>query len=126
MSREISKFFDEAFLGSGGGTPVTTCSCGRTTYCDSNHYESGEREDLDAGRNKDPERILYVENDYVSFYVIWGVTFVWGCPCGGLENLEVQIWRHRTQIARYLALRVEAIVADGNAVLDSLSIVESG
>ena len=125
MSIEISKFFDEAFLGSGGGTPVATCSCGRTTYCDSDHYEEGEREDLDSSRNADPQRMLYIEDDYVSIYVLWDITFVFGCPCGGLKNLENQIWHHRAQIAKYLAIRARANVADANAVLDSLALTES-
>lgn len=121
MSEEVSTFFDAAFLGCGGGTPVAECSCGRTTYCDSDHYEDGEREELDLQRAGRPGQVFYIEEGSVGVYEVLGATFVFGCPCDGLRRLEERIWKHRNEISRYLTARARAQLEDAQSVLDDLS-----
>lgn len=120
MSGEVSEFFESAFLGCGCGTPVAECSCGRTTYSDSDHYDTGEREALDRRNASHPDRVLYIEDDAVSVYVVWGAEVVVGCPCKALSRLEKSIWDNRKQITKYLTSRAKAQASDANAILSEI------
>lgn len=121
MSVEPSDLFEDVFLGSGGGTPVSMCWCGRVAYSDSPYYDPGEREGLEQRAAESPEQyVFFGDCDSISIVEIFGMTFVRGCPCNALARLERFIWTYRKSIARYLKRRAEAVAKEAQDVLGDL------
>lgn len=106
---EPSEHFSEAF-GSGIGSPMLECNCGRTHYApDSEFIEQSEADEMIAASKAKPDRVIVHQgDDGVSAAVINGATMVRGCPCGWLAKFEDYIWNERERILRYYKLRREA------------------
>lgn len=102
-----TKWFTEAFLGTGGGSPVQECACGRVHFSDSMHYDEGEKEELFAKQEKNPKKYIYDgASDGVSYVDMDGSTFVDGCECNGVQRYERFIWANRARIIEYLDARL--------------------
>jgi hypothetical protein len=105
---ENSEHFLDAFCSVMGGSPVVTCHCGIVVYCDSEHYNEGEFEGLEAQSKLFPGGFHFQGYDSVGHRQIAGKTYVEGCPCKALEKLEAFLWSERDSISRYIYDRARA------------------
>ncbi len=100
MTSEFEKLF------SWGGTPQAECGCGRVHYAQDGHcMEPGELAGLEARRKKNPDRYVPTTDDSVSITDVFGVTYVWDCPCQWAEKMERHLWARRIPIMKYFTAR---------------------
>lgn len=112
--------FEAAFMGCGGGTPVTQCGCGRTCFAaDSPHYDEGELDHLQEQRSLKPRRYEeFAGAESVHFVEILGRAYVWGCPCNYAETAQRLLWRYRDEILQYLGARAKREAAEAQQTID--------
>lgn len=90
------------------GTPVSTCSCGRTHFGDGDCMEEGEHEGLLAKARERPEKyISHPDAQSMSIGEFAGMHIVWDCQCDALARYERFIWENRSKIIEYIKARAE-------------------
>ena len=110
---EASKHFLDAFRSSGIGSPQLECGCGRINYgVDSDCFDEGELEHLEAERQKNPKGYEAHDGNGVSGGEILGRFAVDGCPCNYAAYAERLLWANRNEIARFLRDRLNEEVTE--------------
>jgi hypothetical protein len=111
---KVSELFRDVVT-QGGGTPVQTCSCGKTYFADGDKacYDPGEKEDLERQASEKPEKYISSSNDCIAFACFGGQTFVWECEdCPVMSKYETFIWTERRRIIEYIKRRTEQELSD--------------
>lgn len=113
MPKEVSKWFEEAFVHS--GSIVIDCDlCGRTHFEDDERagdWSPGELAKLRKNQNANPD--MFIGHGHSPRWgSINGKNAVVDCPCGKLKEWENFIWGHRHLIAKYVANRAKATAED--------------
>jgi hypothetical protein len=100
----MTKEFEEIL--SWGGTPQAQCGCGRVHYASGGDFmEEGELAGLEAKHKAQPDRYIPTTDDSVGLTEVGGVTYVYDCPCRGLERVESLFWNNRARIIAYYKAR---------------------
>jgi len=114
MIEKVSEIFMNSFSDKGGSC-VLTCVCGRTHFDTHNthDYDSGEYEKLVEKQAKNPDK--YISSDgSVGYYIINGLSIVWGCPCERGLKYENFMREDRHKIAKFLNLLSDELAKDSN------------
>lgn len=108
-----------------GGTPVAQCLCGRTHYVASgeNMDHDGELQRMEARHKADPKRYIPdPDNSSISVGTFNGSgPYVWNCPCGALDRLEIYLWENRNAIVTYIRERAARELKDATALNEAVS-----
>lgn len=109
MTPEFEKLF------SWGGTPQAQCGCGRVHYASGGDFmEPGELAGLEEKRKQKPECYIPTTDDSVSITDVFGVTYVWQCPCGWAERMEHRLWALRKDVIAYFQARTARELKEAN------------
>lgn len=105
--------FDQLF--SWGGTPQAMCGCGRVHYASGGDFmEEGQLAGLEAKRKENPDRYIPTTDDSVGITDIFGVTYVFNCPCDWAEKIERHLWARRREIIAYYQARTQRELQEAN------------
>lgn len=104
-----------------GGTPQAQCGCGRVHYTAGGDFmDPGELAGLEAKRKEKPDRYIPTTDDSVSITDVFGVTYIWDCPCEWAERMERKLWANRRHIITYYRDRTQRELDEANASAKAL------
>lgn len=76
--------------------------------------EEGELAGLEAKRKENPDRYIPTTDDSVGITDIFGVTYVFNCPCDWAEKIERHLWARRREIIAYYRARTQRELQEAN------------
>lgn len=116
MTPEFERIF------SWGGTPQAMCCCGRIHYASGGDFmEEGELAALEAKRKEKPDRYIPTTDDSVGIADVFGVIYVWNCPCNWAGHMESSLWSRRRQIIAYYQARAHRELQAANETATALA-----
>lgn len=125
--RPPSQAFQSAFIHF-GSLQVECDFCGRTHFAnnpEAGDWEPGELEHLREAEQQNPGMVMGWDCDSIGSGEVFGKTFAECCPCRGIWHYEKWIWRHRHEIANYIAARVQREARQARAEAEELILAKS-
>jgi hypothetical protein len=115
MGREMSntttntKYIEELSFGTGTGSPVIDCTCGRINFADDSYLmEAGEHRRLRMNAEANPKAYCrHTGYDCVSSIELEGSPRVFGCDCHWEERLQRMLDMHQGAFIQYYKNKIK-------------------